>query len=169
MEKFNLVWASSHEDWAKAAQFFARIVSMDPAYISHGEMQTALSIDGKTWAPDLEKRFLAELGEFDGSRSIALLHNANGELVGAANVTWSFETAEAPFATLEDMAIDPSLRHLGLGAKMLSIVEQEAVRRGAKWIFLESGKDNHKAHAFFERNGFAELSHVFVKPCSQKS
>ncbi len=117
-----------------------------------------------TWAPNLEERFLAELGDLDESRSLVLVRNANGALIAAANVTWSFETTDAPFATLQDMAVDPALRSSGVGARLLQAIEDEAARRGAKWIFLESGKDNHRGHAFFERKGFSEVSRVFIKP-----
>ncbi len=164
----NPSWAVSHEEWAEAAHFFARILAADPAYISHGEMQTGLSLDGTTWAPGLEKRFLEELGAFDDTRSLALLRGPDGKIIAAANVTWSFEVADAPYATLQDMAVEPSMRSAGLGARLLQFVEEEAVRRGAKWVFLESGKNNRPAHIFFERQGFAEVSHVYVKQCAIK-
>ena len=159
----DIEWAASKREWADAARFFARVIGADPAYISHGEIQGALSLDGKTWAPDLERRFLEELGDFEDTRGIAIMRDASGAILAAANVTWSFEVAEAPFATLQDMAVEPALRSSGIGAKLLAFVEDEARRRGAKWLFLESGKDNHRAHAFFERHGFGEVSHVFMK------
>jgi GNAT superfamily N-acetyltransferase len=159
-----LAWATSKAEWAEAAKFFACVISRDAAYISHGEMQTGLSLDGKTWAPNLEQRFLDELGDLDDTRSLVVLRGAEGQIVAAANVTWSFETADAPFATLQDMAVAPALRAQGAGARLMKAIEDEAVRRGAKWIFLESGKDNHKGHEFFERRGFSEVSRVFVKP-----
>ncbi len=101
------VWATSKAEWAEAAKFFARVISKDSAYISHGEIQTGLSLDGKTWAPNLEERFLAELGAIDETRGLVLLRDAEGEIVAAANVTWSFETPGAPFATLQDLAVEP--------------------------------------------------------------
>jgi GNAT superfamily N-acetyltransferase len=156
-------WAQSQEEWAQAAEFFARIISADPAYISHGEIQTGLSLDGKTWAPDLARRFLDELGAFDDSRSLALARDSQGRITAAANVSWSRETPEVPFATLQDMAVEPALRGAGIGAAMMAFIEAEARRRGMKWLFLESGKDNAAAHAFFERCGLNEVSHVFAK------
>lgn len=162
------IWAASKAEWAEVAQFFARVIAADPSYISYGEMQTGLSPDGKTWAPDLEQRFLAELGSFDGTRGLAIMRDASGNIVAAANVTWSFETAGAPFGTLQDMAVEPALRSAGLGGRLLRFVEDEAARRGAKWMFLESGKNNGQAHAFFEREGFAEVSRVYARPCAPK-
>jgi GNAT superfamily N-acetyltransferase len=113
----------------------------------------------------LERRFLSELGDFNNGRGIALVRGEDGKIVAAANVTWSFEVPDAPFATLQDMAVEPELRSAGLGAALLRFVEQEAARRNAKWVFLESGKNNARAHEFFKREGFREVSHVYVKPC----
>jgi ribosomal protein S18 acetylase RimI-like enzyme len=159
----DIAWAANKQEWAEAARFFVRVIAPDPDYISHGEIQGGLSLDGKTWAPDLERRFLDELGELDDARAVAIVREADGAIVAAAYVTWSFEVLDAPFATLQDLAVEPALRSAGLGAKVLAFVEDEVRRRGAKWLFLESGKNNRRAHAFFERYGFGEVSHVFAK------
>jgi len=133
-------WAVSKADWAEAARFFARVLAADPAYISHGEIQAGLSLDGKTWAPNLEKRFLDELGEYDDPRRLAIARNAAGEIVAAANVTWAFEVPEAPFATLQDLAVEPSLRSAGLGASLFQFVEAEVSRRAPDGCSSRAGK-----------------------------
>jgi ribosomal protein S18 acetylase RimI-like enzyme len=163
-----LSWAATTEEWAEAAHFFARILAADPEYISHGEIQEGLSPDGKSWAPDLEEGFLAGLGSFGDYRGIAILRDEGGKIAAAASVTWPLESAGAPYATLQDMAVEPALRSQRLGARLLQFVEAEAARRGAMWIFLESGKNNRRAHSFFERQGFGEVSRVFMKPCVPK-
>ena len=163
MPAHRFAWAQSREEWSQAAEFFARVISADPAYISHGEIQTGLSLDGKTWAPGLAQRFLDELGAFDDSRSVALGRDGQGRVMAAANVSWSHETPEVPFATLQDMAVEPALRNSGIGVALMAFLEAEARRRGMKWLFLESGKNNVRAHAFFERCGLHEVSHVFAK------
>jgi hypothetical protein len=65
-------WEEGSAAWAEAARFFARVISRDPAYISHGEIQTGLSLDGKTWIANLEARFLAEATGDQGGRSLAV-------------------------------------------------------------------------------------------------
>ena len=156
------VWLEDRESWAEVAAFFARLISLDPAYISHGEIQAGLSLDGASWVSNLEERFLAELGEFDGTRSIVIARDREGELLAAANVTWSFDSPDAPFATIEDMVVDPKARSRGLGRRLYAAVETEARQRGVTWIFLESGTNNTRAHAFFERLGMVEVSRVFA-------
>ena len=147
------VWAASKAEWAEAAQFFARVIAADASYISYGEMQTGLSPDGETWAPDLEQRFLAELGSFDGTRGLAIVRDASGKIVAAANVTWSFETAGAPFGTLQDMAVEPALRLAGLGARLLQFVEDEAARRGAKWILSRKREEQSSSPCLLRAGG----------------
>src|SRR5215470_8118049 len=119
MPAHRLAWAETHQEWSQAADFFARVISADPAYISHGEIQTGLSLDGKSWAGDLAQRFLAELGAFDAGRGVALARDGEGRIIAAANVTWSVENPQVPFATLQDMAVEPALRNAGLGAALM--------------------------------------------------
>ena len=52
--------------------------------------------------------------------------------------------------------------------RMLLWIEDEAAKRQCRWLFLESGKNNLRAHSFFERHGFREMSHVFIKPVGGK-
>lgn len=158
-----ITWAQSSAERQEAAAFFARVVALDPAYISHGEIQTALSFDGKTWAPDLAQRFADDLAAADPSWSLAIARTPAGALIGAAIVLWETEEPEAPYATLADIAIDPDQRSGGVGLAMATFIEAEAKARGMRWMFLESGKNNHRAHSFFERFGFAPISTVFVK------
>ena len=67
------------------------------------------------------------------------------------------------FAVLEDLSVDPAIRSLGTGALMVAEIEAEARRREMGWIFLESGRENLRAHSFFERHGFGLVSETFGK------
>jgi GNAT superfamily N-acetyltransferase len=156
-----LAWETSAEARKEAARFFADVISLDRAYISHGEIQGGLSVDGETWSPDLPSLFAADLQELDASTGLATARNDAGALMGAALVAW-VDDERVRFAVLEDLAVTPDQRSHGVGAKLESFVRAEAVRRGCSWVFLESGKDNRRAHAFFERAGYHEVSHVFA-------
>src|SRR5262245_59045699 len=163
MTGYKIAWEEGPAALADAARFFARVISLDPAYISHGEIQSALSADGRSWIPDLEARFMAEAAADENGRALALARDAGNAIVGAAAVSWSFEPGGARSATLQDIAVEPALQSKGLGAEMVAFVEREARAKGAAWVFLESGKDNRRAHAFFERAGYQEISHVYAK------
>ena len=45
---------------------------------------------------------------------------------------------------------------------MVDWIFNEALKEGIKRAFLESGKENHDAHHFFERNGFHQVSIVMM-------
>lgn len=157
------VWTRDSELWKEAAAFFARVISLNPAYISHSELQMGLSLDGVNWVNDVEERFLAEISESDDARDVIIVRSDKGAIIGAANVTWTNEEGEVSFAIIQDMAVEPEFRSHGLGERMCAAIEEEALRRRVNWIFLESGKNNGRAHHFFERQGFSEISHVFAK------
>jgi len=157
-----LAWSERADEHREAAHFFARVISADPAYISHGEVQTGLSLDGMTWAPDLEARLLEDMTDMGDDRSLALARDEQDRIVAAAILYWE-TTPRVSFGILEDMAVDPGQRSAGLGARLSAFIDDEARRRGCRWMFLESGNNNTRAHAFFERDGYREISHTFVK------
>jgi ribosomal protein S18 acetylase RimI-like enzyme len=161
MSDLDLSWAESVEERREAARFLAASIKDDPAYISHGEVQQALSRDAKSWAPDLEARLVRELEGAVAGRGVALARRG-GELVGIASASWETK-APTPHAVLADLAVRPDIRDQGVGLALVKFVEAEAAKRGLKWMFLESGLKNRRAHAFFEREGFNVLSKVFVK------
>jgi N-acetylglutamate synthase-like GNAT family acetyltransferase len=159
----SIAWETRAEELRRVAQFLARIISADPTYISHGEVQQALSPDGKSWASDLEARLCRAMEAIDETRGACVARNPDGDIVGAAIVHWALD-AEVNYAVLEDVAVAPDERSRGAGASIVEAIEAEARRRGARWLFLESGLHNERAHAFFARNGFQPMSKVFAKP-----
>jgi N-acetylglutamate synthase-like GNAT family acetyltransferase len=67
-----------------------------------------------------------------------------------------------PFIVLEDIVVDSSKRDKGIGQQMLDWIFARAKEEGIARAFLESGKENHDAHHFFERNGFRQVSIVMM-------
>ncbi len=157
-----LSWDKSVAVASEAAVFAAKIIGQHAPYISHGEIQTGLSDDGRTWVADLDERYREDFLEFGDDRDLLTARLPDGALAGIAIVAWE-ESPRRRFAVLEDMAVDPDQRSSGIGALLLGEVDRAVKKRGIDWLFLESGKDNVRAHAFFERHGFNELSHVFAK------
>jgi GNAT superfamily N-acetyltransferase len=157
-----VAWTADDAELQAVGQFLARVVSQDTAYISHGEIQTALSPDGKHWRPDLAQRFAQDMRQLGPNRSVAVMRE-NGALIGAAIVLWETEEPDALHAILEDVAIEPTARGAGAGQALVDFIEAEAKSRGMKWVFLESGLSNAGAHRFFERHGYVPVSSVFAK------
>lgn len=161
MTDCDLSWAQDADERRAAAVFLAGAIAGDPSYISHGEVQQALSPDAVAWAPDLEARLIREFAKADAAHGLAQARRS-GVLVGVASASWE-STAPAPYAVLADLAVASDLRGRGVGAALVAFVEAEARRRGLGWVFLESGVKNERAHDFFEREGFGVLSKVFAK------
>ncbi len=63
-------------------------------------------------------------------------------------------------AHLALLAIDPTQRHLGLGAHLLDWLEQSARVAGLKRVRLEARADNRAAIAFYRKLGFTQSGMV---------
>ena len=149
------------EDIAEAASFAARVIGAETSYISHGEIQTGLSDDGKSWVPDLAENYASDFAD-RGDRDLLVARNADGTI--QAVLVLAFEASERRrFAVIEDMAVASEARSWGIGKAMLDRALERVKERGIEWVFLESGLHNDKAHAFFEREGFSKTSEVFAR------
>ncbi len=157
-----LQWDKRAATARKAAAFASSIIGQHAPYISHGEIQTGLSDDGKSWSPRLAEFYLADFLDLGDDRDLLIASAADGNIHGIAIVAWE-ETSRRKFAVIEDMAVDPAMRSTGIGTILMDEIDARVRERSVDWIFLESGRENLRAHAFFERHGFDEISHVFAK------
>jgi ribosomal protein S18 acetylase RimI-like enzyme len=158
----DLAWVATAAEREAAGRFLAAAVKDDARYISHGEIQCGLSPDGRRWADDLGTLLAEDMAGIGDDRSVLVARGATAAIVGVAIVFW-VATPRVRYAVLEDLAVAPAMRSHGLGERMTDAVAAEARSRGAAWLFLESGRDNHRAHDFFTRHGFTEMSRVFAR------
>lgn len=160
-----LAWCCDPTAAAPIAALFAAHV--EPSYISHSELQFGRAITLDAWANDLQERVrhLAERAAatppdaIDGMR-LATLTSAE-RLEGFAFVR--FVSVPTPYATLEDLLIAPDARSRRRGARFMAWIVEECRTRGMQRLFLESGVLNHRAHDFFERQGFRQTSIVMMR------
>lgn len=158
-------WEKTSDIARSAAAFAGRVIGSDSRYISHGEIQTGLSDDGKQWVETLPALLAADFETLGDDRDLLTASLPDGTILGVLILAWE-ESSRRRFAVLEDMAVEPRARSAGVGLRMLAEAEKRVTDRGVEWLFLESGLENHGAHRFFERNGFSVLSHVFGKKLS---
>lgn len=158
--KLDLRWNAA-EDVPLAAGFASRVISQGVDYISHGEIQTGLSPDGRSWADNLPALYLEDFSDLK-DRDLLVACTSDRSVAAVAVLAWE-ETPRMRFAVIEDLVVDPALRSAGVGARMLEALSAQVRERGVEWVFLESGLRNERAHAFFRRHGFAEVSHVFAR------
>jgi ribosomal protein S18 acetylase RimI-like enzyme len=148
-------------DIVEAAAFAGKVIGADPDYISHGEIQTGLSLDGEHWAARLGKLYAEDFAD-PGERDLLVGRDADGAVRAILIVAWE-ESPRLRFAVIEDMAVDPAIRSSGIGGRLLELAEARIRERGVEWVFLESGLHNKDAHRFFERHGFKTQSKVFAR------
>lgn len=161
MTPLSIGWAED-EETVEAARFLASVIALDPAYISHGEIQGGLSPDGRSWADNLQALIEADLKDRGADRRIALARDEAGTL-RAATVVLSVSTSRVRYAVLEDLAVAPECRSQGVGRRLVGFLEDELAARGMRWLFLESGLDNDRAHRFFAGLGYEPVSKTFAK------
>jgi GNAT superfamily N-acetyltransferase len=139
------------------ARFMTAAILDQTPYISHSEILLGMSPDGQRWADDLEAQLITELTT--PKANDALLVAFDPAICGLVSVTWRYETP--PFALLQDIVAQPA--GSGLGQVLYDLFEQTARAKGMRWIQLESGARNTRAHTFFKRQGLAVTSKVFMK------
>jgi GNAT superfamily N-acetyltransferase len=156
-------WCNDPSEVDRLAAFFAHNVTQ--SYISHSELQFGRAVAPDRWVDGLVDKFRGEIAERVPCAPGAMLRVASAysgdALVGMAYVTFT-ATVPIPFIVLEDIVVDQRQRGSGIGQEILDWVFDQARREGIKRAFLESGKDNHDAHHFFERNGFHQVSIVMM-------
>jgi GNAT superfamily N-acetyltransferase len=156
-------WCNDRGEIDRLAKFFADNVTQ--SYISHSELQFGRAEAPDKWIDGLAAKFRAEIAERVPCKERAELRVASAhdddELVGMAYVTFN-HAVPIPFIVLEDIVVEGHKRGSGIGQAILDWVFAQARQEGIERAFLESGKDNHDAHHFFERNGFHQVSIVMM-------
>ena len=89
----------------------------------------------------------------DGGEMIVAVDHA-GEVAGVAVYRCFRNTFSGMCFYVDDLVVDAARRSTGVGKMMLAWLEQEAARRGAKRLELESGTQRTQAHKFYFREGF---------------
>ena len=152
------------------ADLFIGHITAHPEYISHGEIQTGIgevSVQDGSFithpASDAREKWIKSILEQMNNQAVACVWKAvddQGTLLGfcAADIE---EAGGAPFGMVGDVLVNPQCRGGGVGNTLLRTAIEWLRVKGIQDIFLESGKDNHNAHRFFEKRGFVHVSEIY--------
>jgi GNAT superfamily N-acetyltransferase len=164
-----IFWCGDPQRAGELAAFF--VANVQPTYISHSELQGDRALGPSEWRdglPELLQREIEpRLHDNRGgtpattSRPVMVIEE-EGVLVALALVTFA-GGQPVPFAVIEDLVVAGAGRGHGVGKEAMDWIAAEATARGIRRLFLESGKDNHRAHHFFEREGFEICSVVMMR------
>ncbi len=147
------------------ASFF--VESVDPSYISHGEIEGGRATAQGCWASDLEARIRRELElalapkAHEPAKRIALARR--GQAILALSVVSLHDPGRPRYAVIEDLVVTRDERGRGLGAAVLAFTESWLRATGVRRVLLESGVENQQAHEFFARHGFVTCSVTMLK------
>ncbi len=84
--------------------------------------------------------------------SVVLVAEAGGRLVGFLTGYQDLHSVRFGYrAWVEDFAVDPERRSLGIGKRILDAAKAWARERGATHLELDSAETRHDAHRFYER------------------
>jgi len=160
---YHIEWCNNEQDVDHLASFFES--NLTTSYISHSELQFGRAVAPDKWSSNLREILRNEIASRvqlapGANIRIAAAYDTDG-LVGLAYVTFN-ATVPIPFGIIEDIVIDNSKRGQGIGQEIVNWIFQEAKQNQIKRMFLESGKANHAAHHFFQRNGFEQVSIVMM-------
>ena len=152
------------------ADLFIGHITAHPEYISHGEIQMGVG-EGYVQddrlitrpAPDAREKWIRSLLSQMNDDSVSHVWKAvddNGTLMGFC-AAYIEEAGVAPFGMVGDILVNPQCRGGGVGNTLLQTAIDWLHSKGIRDIFLESGKDNHAAHCYFEKRGFVHVSEIY--------
>jgi GNAT superfamily N-acetyltransferase len=102
------------------------------------------------WEPDRAAAALRRVIASD--RAVVLLAREAGAIVGLCVAYQDIESVRfGQRAWVEDLAVDPHRRSLGIGKQLLDAAKEWARARGATHLELDSGEARAAAHRFYER------------------
>lgn len=168
MERLTILEAVPADAESLKEIFFAHLAS-NPEYISHGEVQMgvgemSLNPDGSVSAgiaPDGEKMWLKYISGKISSENAAVFKAVCGKDIAGFCVADIEEDGADPFGMVCDVLVKEDFRSRGIGDALLEAATGWLRSKGVDGIYLESGKDNHSAHRFFEKRGFVHVSEIY--------
>jgi len=188
MKNINYRWCTKSDArlLEEVAELFIR--NTGEQYISHGEVIDGRANNMNEWKPDIREIMSEEFSnamysDFDCQDTFTRLVIASSPLASGdgqgirkeeeAGAQSSQNTIialaliefrpDTDVTILCDIVVDAQYRGQKIGETMLNWIQCELKNWGAKFMFLESGKNNRSAHDFFERSGFGEVSVVMAK------
>ncbi|GHV67946.1 hypothetical protein FACS1894199_14400 [Bacteroidia bacterium] len=132
------------------------------SYISHGEVICGRATHDLKWAKDIMTQMKKEFVDYfkNADKYIVFEIYCEDELVGFAIIELYRATR---VAVLADIMIKRNYQGGGIGTEAIHKIEGCLKSENIDMILLESGINNKNVHAYFEKNGYAEISVVYSK------
>ncbi len=95
-----------------------------------------------------------------------LARDGDGRALGFATVFWSWDTTEASrIGIMNDLYVSPKARGSGTAERLIGACAQRCEQRGAARLEWQTGPDNRRAQAVYDRiGGTREPWLLYAKP-----
>ncbi|MGM9736059.1 MAG: GNAT family N-acetyltransferase [Candidatus Cryptobacteroides sp.] len=168
MQSYEIISAAV-EDENVMCDIFMSHIEAHPEYISHGEIQMGVGegafSDGEFLtrpAPDARDMWMKYIhGNITSPQRAAVYKAVSAEGIVGFCVVEIMEDGAEPFGMVCDVLVKESCRCSGVGTALLDTALSWLRSNGIKDIYLESGQNNHAAHAYFVRRGFRKISEIY--------
>ena len=102
------------------------------------------------------KGFLGNLAKsLEDPRTVAEVWEVDGEPAGFVWVrVRDIDGYDYTSADLDDLAVAPAFRRMGIGSQMVEFAEEEARASGANALYIDTGWENAPARSLYEKQGF---------------
>lgn len=158
------------EDAPALADLFIGYIDEHREYISHGEIQMGVGegkiVDGTLMAAPARcarvkwLKYINSHIEDEDTSNVWKAVKEDGTLAGFC-VADIQEDGDEPFGMVCDVLVSEEFRGCGVGGTLLQTAIAWLKSKGVNDIYLESGKNNHSAHRFFEKRGFCHVSEIY--------
>lgn len=130
-------------------------------YISHGEMQMGIALDGDNLSADAGDKWSGYISALIEQRQGVVLVAERRDVIIGFVIMQITDDGDDPFGVLNDILVHELDRGEGIGKSLLERGIDWLRARGIGNCYLESGRRNHFAHEFFARQGFRHISSTF--------
>lgn len=107
-------------------------------------------------ADELDKCEIFLKERIDNNESQVFIAQLNGEIIGFVQIYPTFSTVSLQRVyILNDLYVSKNARKTGAGKKLIEKAFEYAEENDARYICLETGKDNEKAQRLYEKMGMS--------------
>lgn len=142
-------------------RLFWEHVSAETDYICHSTIQMGVADNPDTLAEDGRNRWKRHIEKRLASRDGAVLVSYNSEGIIGFAVLIEESHQGGGFGVLDDILVKQEYRGFGCGWDLLMACAGWLKGKGLDDLYINSGRGNHAAHDFIERQGFRLISHTF--------
>lgn len=134
--------------------------------IGASDAEAAARLSGELGYPAQPEAMARRILQLSGQRDHAVYVASLGtEVVGWIELAITFHLVSEPYADIAGLVVTESARSQGIGGKLVRFAEEWAKKQGVRKLLVRSRITRERAHAFYERAGFAKVktSVVFEK------